>query len=293
MARKSKKKVGKGSEPTLTAEDARNYLRRFPAQGAVQVAFNLGMVLVGNAIVFWLLLNGELRAAHLIALVVIETVLLIAISWLLQRAVPRADWSEQPKPWREKIPVFAFLLIWLGGAYGITLVVTDGVADFFSLMRSADAWIESRLYLPVLYTLVLALVHAVGDMHHYRRHGGPFLSSVSHDAMARYLTLLLGGIPFVMPFFAVVIGGFKGIEFLVNRARRDLRTSLLGGISMLAVGIGSFQLVGWLIASGVRGWAIGYVFAKLIAESMIVCIPLVMAKVIAEDGAQAAKAAAR
>ena len=293
MTRKSKKKTGKASEPTLTAEDARSYLRRFPAQGAVQVGFNLGMVLVGNAIVFWLLLSGELREAHLIALVLIETALLIALSWLLQRAVPRADWSEQPKPWREKIPVLAFLLVWLGGAYGITLVVIDGVEDFFSLMRSADAWIESRLYLPVLYTLVFALIHAGGDMHHYRRHGGPFLSSVSQDAMARYLTLLLGGIPFAMPFFAVVIGGFKGIEFLVNRARHDLRTSLLGGLSMLAVGMGSFQLVGWLISSGVRGWAIGFVFAKLIAESLIVCIPLVMVQVIKEEAAQAAKVAAR
>jgi hypothetical protein len=51
---------------------------------------------------------------------------------------------------------------------------------------------------------------------------------------------------------------------------------------MLAVGRASFYVVELLTASGVRSWAIGFVFAKLIAESLIACVPLVMAHVAKE-----------
>jgi tetrahydromethanopterin S-methyltransferase subunit F len=52
---------------------------------------------------------------------------------------------------------------------------------------------------------------------------------------------------------------------------------------MIVVAHAGFALVSLLIASGVAGWAIGYVLAKLIAELMVAAIPLVMAKV-ARDG---------
>jgi hypothetical protein len=58
MARKSKGRRGKDSGTTLTAGDARSYPRRFPMQGVVQVAFKPGMVLVGSAMVFGMLLGG-------------------------------------------------------------------------------------------------------------------------------------------------------------------------------------------------------------------------------------------
>lgn len=277
------------SDQKLTTKDAQDYLRRFPQQGALQVAFNLGMVLIGNAVVLWLLASGNLRATHLIVLVMIEALLLIAISWLLQRAVPRIDWSEQPKPWRQTLPLLAFVLVWLAGAYGFTLLAIGGYPDLVSLVSSPQAWIESRLYLPILYTLAMALMHGLADLHHYRRIGGPFISSVSHDAMARYLTLLLGGIPFAMPFFTVMIGGFKGIEYVVRNARRDARKSILAGVAMLAVGSTGFLVVDLLATSGVLGWAIGFVLAKLIAESLIACIPLVMAHVAKEGNPKPAK----
>ena len=97
--------------------------------------------------------------------------------------------------------------------------------------------------------------------------------------MARWLTLLLGGIPFAMPFFAVAIGGFKGVEWLLKRARVKPHESVLGAIAMLGVAWGSFALIGVLVSGGVAGWAIGYVFAKLIAELAVACVPLVMAHV--------------
>lgn len=277
----------------LTARDAQDYLRRFPEQSALLVAFNLGVVLIGNGVVLWLLASGELRATHLIVLVMIETLLLIAFSWLLQRAVPRVDWSEQPKPWRQTLPLLTFVLVWLAGAYGITLLVIGGYPDLVSLASSPRAWIESRLYLPILYTLAMALMHGLADLHHYRRHGGPFMSTVSHDAMARYLTLLLGGIPFAMPFFAVVLGGLKGIEYVVRTARMDTRKSMFAGMAMLVAGSIGFVVVDMLITSEVRGWAIGFVLAKLIAESTIACIPLVMAHVAKEGDEKPTKGITR
>ncbi len=267
------------SKSTLTREDALIYLRRFPAQGWLTAAINISLVLASNSVVLWLLISGRLRAAHLIALVMLETVLLIAIAWLLQRLVPRADWSEQPKPWRETAPLVGFVLVWIGGAYALTLAVLKGYGDFFALFAGTQAWVATGLYWSLLATLGLALLHASGDLIHYKRHGGPFLSNVSHDAMARYLTLLLGGIPFAMPFFATVIGGFKGIEFVLRRARVAPAESALAAVTMLIVAGASFALASTLITSEVSAWAIGFVFAKLIAEVAVAALPLVMAHV--------------
>ncbi|HET9485162.1 MAG TPA: hypothetical protein VFO79_14470 [Xanthomonadales bacterium] len=264
---------------TLTREDALSYLRRFPSQGKAVVAANLALVCSTNGVVFWLLMTDRLRSAHLIVLVVVEALLLVAIARASAARVPRRDWSEQPRPWRERAPVLAFALAWLGFAYGLTLLYVQGYADLFALLRSPAAWTAAGLHWPLLLTLATALVHASGDVAHYRRHGGPFLSSVSHDAMARWLTLLLGGIPFAMPFFAVAIGGFKGVEWLLERARVKPHESVLGAIAMLGVAWGSFALIGVLVSGGVAGWAIGYVFAKLIAELAVACVPLVMAHV--------------
>jgi uncharacterized membrane protein len=282
MKRNAKKMPGPKSANTLTREDATNYLRRFPSQSTASVVMNIGMVLFGNAIVFWLLISGELRATHLIVLVAVETVLLIAISSLLQRLVPRSDWLEQPKQWRESAPVIVFVLVWLGGAYGFTLAMIQGYPDLLAL-GTLQTWIETRLYVPLLYTLGLAVLHGIGDLRHFRRKGGPFISEVSHDAMARYLTLILGAIPFAMPFFAVTIGGFKGVEYIFGKARTDPAKSLLAGGAMLAIVSLSFAVIELLISSEVNGWAIGFVFAKLIAEVLIVCIPLVMVQVVKES----------
>lgn len=271
------------TKSALTREDALVYLKRFPSQGITAVAINVVLVLIGNAVVLWLLLHGRLRAAHLIVLVMSETVLLIAVAWVLQRLVPRRDWLEQPKPWREKIGLFALMAVWLGGAYGITLAIVQGYGDVFALLRSPEAWVRAGLHWPLLYTFGFALAHGFGDMAHYQRQGGPFQSSVAHDAMARYLTLVLGAIPFAMPFFTAAIGGFKGVEYVARKAKADPTKSIFAGAAMLAVFFGSFGLIELLMNSGVNGWAIGFVFAKMLAEVMVACIPLVMSKV-ARDG---------
>ncbi len=267
------------SSDQLTREDALVYLRRFPAQSVTAVASGIALVLSNNAVVLWLLLSGRMHSAHLIALVMAETVMLIVIASTQQRLVPIEDWLEKPKPWREKGPLIGFVLVWIGFAYGLTLAVLKAYPDVFALLRSVDAWTAAGLHWSLLCTFSLALTHAISDHVHYRRHGGPFLSSVSHDAMARYLTLLLGGVPFAMPFFTVVLGGVKGVEYIFRQARIAPENSLLAAVAMLAVVAPSFTLISLLISKGVAGWAIGFVFAKLIAELGIACVPLVMARV--------------
>jgi uncharacterized membrane protein len=69
------------------------------------------------------------------------------------------------------------------------------------------------------------------------------------------------------------------VEFVAKQAKVAPQLSALAGIAMLAVASGSFALVSWLISAGVTGWAIGFVFAKLIAEVMVACVPLVMGHV--------------
>ena len=264
---------------TLSREDALQYLRRYPEQGRIAVAINFALVLAGNALVFWLLWSGLLRAAHLIVLVMVETALFFALGWWLQRQVPRKDWAEEPKSAREKWSVGLFMLFWLGGAYGMTLLMVGGYGDLRALLTSPRAWVDAGLHWPLAYTAVLAVVHVVLDLAHYRRHGGPFQSTLAHDTMARVLTLVLGGIPFAMPFFVAVGLGAKGVEFVARKAKVAPGQSVLASVAMLAVAGGSFALVSWLIDSGVTGWAVGFVFAKLLAELMVACIPLVMSHV--------------
>ena len=267
---------------TLTRKDALAYLKRFPAQGIAGVAVNLLLVLATNAAVFWLLMDGRLRSAHLVALVALEAVLMILVVQVSIARVPDAHLDEPRKPWRERAPVLAFAAVWLLCAYGLTLVMIDGWRDAFELLRSADAWLDAGLHWPLALTLVTAIVHVAQDHAHYRRHGPPFISTVAHDALARWLTLLLGAIPFAMPFFAVVMGGIKGIEYLLKRAKIAPGQSVLGTLAVLGVAGLGFALVSALISNGVAGWAIGYVLAKLIAEAAVACVPLVMAHVAKE-----------
>lgn len=264
---------------SLTRADALAYLRRFPAQGRAAIALNLALVVAGNAVVLWFLVDGRMHAAHLIALLMAETILLGFIAWIEQRLVPRRDWAEQPKPWREKAPVIVFVLVWIGMAYAISLAAIEGYGDFLPLLRSWRAWREAGLQWPLFATLTMAFAHAQGDLRWYRRFGGPFQSSVGYDMAARYLTLVLGAIPFAMPFFVVTIGGFKSVEYIARKARVAPQQSIIAGAAMLGVMYGSFALISLLIDSGVAGWAIGFVLAKLIAEIFVACIPLVMAYV--------------
>ena len=274
---------------TLTRGDALTYLRRFPDRGLRGFAFDLALVLAANGIVAWFLASGRLAPAHLVALVATEAALLVVIASLAARAVPVRDWSEPPKPWRERWPVLVFALAWLGFAYALTITMIGGWPDFLALRRPG-AWRGAGLHWPLAATALVALVHALGDLAHYRRHGAPYLSSTSHDALARWMTLLFGAIPFAVPFFVVAIGGIKLVERVLKRMRVEPGQSILTAGLMIACGYAGFAVIGWLASSGVSGWAIGYVLAKTLSEAAVAAIPLVMRHVANEPAATAAAA---
>ena len=269
---------------TLTREDALAYLRRFPDRGPAGFAFDLALVLAANGVVAWFLASGRLASAHLVALVATEAALLVAIASLAAHAVPVRDRAEPPKPWRERWPVLVLALAWLGFAYALTITMIGGWPDFLELRRLA-AWREAGLHWPLAATAFVALVHALGDLAHYRRHGAPYLSSTSHDALARWLTLLFGAIPFAVPFFVVTIGGIKLVERVLKRMRVEPGQSILAAGLMIACGYAGFAVIGWLASSGVSGWAIGYVLAKTLSEAAVAAIPLVMRHVASETAA--------
>lgn len=261
---------------TLTREDARAWLRHFPFPGWPALGLHALAVLAGNGVVLWLLQSGRLPGAGLILLVVLEFILLLVLSRLLAWPVPRAQWFEPPQPWRKVLPLFAFLAVWAGGAYSITLVMIVGWADFLAYFRDPAAWHRTGLAWALGITALLAVVGGIGDLLRWRRLGPPYLSSLSMDTLARLLTLVFGAIPFAVPFFVVGLGGVKGVEYLAKRARVAPQQSLIVALAALAVAAIAFQVVGWLVASGVTGWALGYVLAKCLSELLVVAVPLVM-----------------
>lgn len=261
---------------TLTRADAQAWLRHFPFPGWPAMGLHALAVLAGNGVVLWLLQTGRLPGAGLILLVVLEFIVLFALIRLLAWPVPHAQWFEPPQPWGKVLPMFAFLAVWAGGAYSITLVMIDGWGDFLAYFRDPAAWHRTGLAWALGITAVLAIVGGIGDLLRWRRIGPPYFSSVSMDVLARMLTLIFGAIPFAVPFFVVGLGGIKGVEYLAKRARIDPRESILTAVAALAVAAIGFQVVGWLIAAGVTGWALGYVLAKCLSELLVVCVPLVM-----------------
>jgi hypothetical protein len=279
MAPAPKSKSSSNSDSQLTRADAEAWLRHFPFRGWFALGLQALMVLASNGFVWWLLQTGRLPGAGLVLLVVLEVVLLFILLRLLALPVPTSDWHEPPKPWKETWPTLLFLVFWCAGAYGLSLLMIGGWPDFLAYFRGGAPWIDTGVLYALAITAVLAVVGGVGDYLRYRRIGPPYMSSVATELMARMLTLIFGAIPFAMPFFVVTMGGFKGVEWILRRARGAPRAALAGSAAMLAVGYGGFALVSWLIAGGTGGWAIGYVLAKTVSELLVLAIPLAMREV--------------
>jgi len=277
---------------TLTRADALAYLKQFPFHGPLAFGLSLLPVLASNGYLLWLMLQERLSGPGLILIVVIETVMLTLLARLSAVPIPRRDWMDQPKPWSQILPVLVFLLIWCSGAYGMTLLFIGGWTEMLGYFRHGHVWFDSGVAYALALTLGLAIFPMLSDWQRYRRIGPPFMASLGHDAMARLLTLIFGGIPFAMPFFVVVIGGFKLIEWIVLRAKSAPGTSALAAACMLACAVSGFLLVEQLIRTEAHAWAIGYMLAKLVSELMVASIPLVMhvaSKDLAEEAAMPPK----
>jgi len=267
---------GAASSPTLTRADIDTHLRQFPFTGYPSWLLQMLPVILSNAYVLWLLLQGRLSGAGLILIVAIEAVVLMLLVNLAALPVPRAHWQDPPKPWREVLPAMLFLAIWCGGAYGMTLAFIKGWPDMQRYLQEPAFWIESGVATALGLTFGLALMTAVGDWLRYRRLGPPYVPALSHDVMARILTLIFGAIPFAMPFFVGTIGGIKGMEWIGKRARTDLLGAGLVALAMLVFAGACYLLVQALVKTELHAWAIGFVLAKLLSELTIASLSLIM-----------------
>lgn len=278
-------------------------LRRYPLSSPWGLALQIGGTLASNGLVAWLVITGRMTPFELVLLVAIEALLLIGVAWLQKRSVPPEAVESDGMTRKDRLTTLGFLLFWLAGVYSFVFFgfVPSG-AEILGALRDPVGFLSgSSIKWPLLITLTLAAVDAVQDRLHFARHGGMFYSTPGLQGAARGLTLILGGIPFAVPFFGVVIGLKLCVERLHGWLTRGVAsnnwkafiTTLLGCavLGLVFGGIALADHVDRALASGVAWWALCYGAAKFVSELFIVCLPLIASKAKAEDEGKAAKAA--
>lgn len=284
------------------ASDWQQMLRRYPLASPWGLAFQIGSTLAANALVVWLVASGRMTPFELVLLVALEAILLIGIAWLQKHSVPPAAREPDALTPRDRLQTFAFLLVWLGGVYSFVFFgfVPSG-AEMLGALRDPLAFLAgSSLKWPLAITLATAAIDALQDHAHFRRHGGKFLSTPGFQGAARMLTLILGGIPFAVPFFGAVIGLKLAVEKIHARLTRDKerpnRNALFVTLLALAVaalvwtGATLLDRIDLALQRGVAWWALCYGAAKFVSELFIVSLPLIATKAQAEDEQKAAVA---
>ncbi|MEO7793436.1 MAG: hypothetical protein ABIV06_01575 [Thermoanaerobaculia bacterium] len=273
-------------------------LARYPVGAPLDRVAQGAGVLAANACVLRLLWTGRMQPFDLVLLVLLEALLLTAIANVQMLFVPMSARMEKPRPLAAKLGVLLFALIWLAGVYGIFLGALLG--SWPELVAAArDPWLTLRhsgIVWPLAITLVGAGVDAVRDGLHWKARGGYFMSTPGFYAGARWLTLFLGGIPFVLPFFALAIGLGTGVkrtsEFLAQRARKEgwkrLRARLLWltPVAALLLLYGASNLLEafrYASLTPLQLWALGYCFAKFASEAFVSFLPWFGSKARADE----------
>jgi len=278
-------------------------LRRYPLASPWGLVLQIGATLAANGLIAWLVISGRMTPFELVLLVLIEALLLIGIAWLQKRSVPADAVESDGMSGKERLKTLGFLLVWLAGVYSFVLFgfVPSG-AEMLGALRDPLGFLAgSSIKWPLLITVTLAAIDAAQDRRHFRRHGGMFYSTPGLQGTARALTLILGGIPFVVPVFGFAIGLKLGVErahgWLTRGAANPSWKAFISTVLALAVlgcVIGGLALVDYIdhaLASGVAWWALCYGAAKFFSELFIVCLPLIAAKAKAEDATNAARQA--
>jgi hypothetical protein len=285
------------------ASEWQQMLRRYPLASPWGLAFQIGSTLASNALVVWLVASGRMTPFELVVLVALEALVLIGIAWLQKRSVPPAALDPDPLTKKDRLQTFAFLMVWLGGVYAFVFFgFVPSVPEMLGALRDPLAFLAgSALKWPLAITVATAAVDALQDAAHFRRHGGKFLSTPGFQGAARMLTLILGGIPFAVPFFGTVIGLKLAVEKIHARLTRDKdrpnRNALVVTLLVLAVaalvwtGATLLDRIDLALQRGVAWWALCYGAAKFVSELFIVSLPLIATKAQAEDEAKAAKSA--
>jgi len=264
-------------------------LARYPLGSPLEQLWQFTVLLTSNGVTLHLLLTGRMRPWQLIVLVALEAAILTSIAWVQVRRVPASALMEKPQPLRQRLGVLAFGLFWLAFVYGLIVVgwLDSGPELAAAARQPLETLRRSGLRWPLAITVLGAAVDAVRDGLHWRERGGYFLSTPGFNAAARWLTLFLGGIPFLVPIAAVGWVIVTLVERLSGRRRGKtagppaaVELLLLPGLSL-----GVFGVMGWLISAGVSGWAVGYCSAKLVSEAIVCSLPLIAARARSEETA--------
>jgi len=268
-------------------------LARYPVGAPLDRISQAASVVGANAFVLHLLWSGKVQPVELVLLVLVEGLLLAGIAHLQMLFVPRTALMEKPQPLRAKLAVALFGLVWLAGVYGIFLggVLGNGAQLLAALRDPWAALQRSGLAWPLAIALVGAGIDSTRDWMHWRSRGGYFLSTPGFHAGARWLTLFLGGIPFVLPFFAAVIGLTTLVKRVGERLSRVAATpsdkrfrALLPWVvplGAMAIFYGATFLVQEIqrtFVTGMELWALGYCAAKLASEAFITFLPWIASR---------------
>ena len=265
---------------------------RYPVASRWELVRQGSGVLVANVLAARSLARGEMRPWELVVLVALEALAYSLVSWVQLRFVPEAarpPAEESKVTLGSRLGTLAFGIFGLVAVYGLIFAfLLRELAPLVAAVRDPLVYLgHSAIRWPLAVALGGVLVDAAADWRFWRQHGGTFVSTPGFTAMARWLTLILGGIPFFVPFAAggwVVGQVAQRIErrFLAGPAERQLPAAVLV-VPVLAVGL--FFLVGWLIRAGELGWTIGYCSAKFVSELAILAVPLLAAQASREERA--------
>lgn len=269
--------------------------RRYPVASHWELLRQGCGVLAANVLAARALVRGEMRPWELVVLVAFEAIAYTFVAWIQLLFVPPEARPDTPQNGEKKpsllarLPAMAFGLFWLVCVYGLIFgFLLRDLEPFLAAVRDPLAYLgRSAIRWPLAVAVGGLVLDAIADRQFWRHHGGTFVSTPGFTAMARWLTLILGGIPFFVPFAAggwVVAQTAKGIERRYSAGSTS--TKLPAAILLLPIlGIGLLMLVGWLMQAGELGWTIGYCSAKLASEILILCMPLIAERASREERA--------
>lgn len=267
--------------------------RRYPVASHWELLRQGSGVLAANLLAARALVQGEMRPWELVVLVAFEAIAYSLVAWIQLQFVPPAarPEAEEKKPsFVARLPALAFGLFWLFCVYGLVFgFLLRDLEPFLAAVREPLAYLgQSAIRWPLAVAVGGLLLDAIADRQFWRRHGGTFVSTPGFTAMARWLTLILGGIPFLVPFAAAAWVVSQIVDALERRFPLAPKTRLPPKAFYLlpVLGIGLMTLVGWLIRSGELGWTIGYCSAKFASEMLILGVPLMAERASREEMAE-------
>jgi len=270
--------------------------RRYPVASHWELVRQGSGVLAANLLAARALVRGEMRPWELVVLVAFEAIAYSLVAWIQLQFVPptaRPEAEEKSLSLVARLPALAFGLFWLVCVYGLVFgFLLRDLGPFLAAVREPLAYLEeSAIRWPLAVAIAGLLLDAIADRRFWLHHGGTFVSTPAFTAMARWLTLFLGGIPFFVPFAA---GGWgvaqaaKAIERIDRRHPLGPKRGRLPAVILVlpVLGLGLMMLVGWLMQAGELGWTIGYCSAKFASEMLILGVPLLAERASREERAE-------